>query len=193
MEKLEEMVTELFGSVEFSEEFKEYVVQTAKEIISEVRQTESKEEKHLKQMISKTKQRMKNAEDDRLDRLINRDEFADIYNRLKDDLEQAHTGLAEIQKDHTKTISILNDVLALSEDIHQTYIDATPEQKRKYLQLFFEKIEVDDGKIVGTTFTPVISQLIEIDRVRIRKQWRRAWDSNPRAPKGPTDFESVPL
>ncbi len=147
-------------------------MQTAKEIISEVRQTESKEEKHLKQIISKTKQRMKNAEDDRLDRLINRDEFADIHNRLKDDLEQAHSGLLDIQKDHTKTISILNDVLALSEDIQQTYKDATPELKRKYLQLFFEKIEVDDGKIVGTTFTPVISQLIEIDRVRIRKQWR---------------------
>jgi len=89
MSLLEEKVADIFKNIEFTEEFKKEVLETAKEIVEEVRSTETKEEKLIKQRITKTKSRMENAENDRFDRLISRDEFADVYNRLKEDLAEA--------------------------------------------------------------------------------------------------------
>ena len=63
MEALEQMVTEEFKKIEFTEDFKKDVIKTAKSILAEVRETESEEEKIIKNRIAKIKTRMKNAED----------------------------------------------------------------------------------------------------------------------------------
>ncbi|MCB9791023.1 hypothetical protein H6764_03305, partial [Candidatus Nomurabacteria bacterium] len=62
---------------------------SAKSILSEIRETETDEEKVIKTRIAKIKTRMKNAEDDRIDRIISSDDFTDIYGRMKEELAMA--------------------------------------------------------------------------------------------------------
>lgn len=120
MENLEKMVAEEFKKFEFTEEFKKDVIKTAKYVLSEVRETESNQEKIVKNRIAKIKTRMKNAEDDRMDRVITSDDFMDIYKCMKEELAVAIADLSNIQSDHTDKIKILNEILTLSENIYDS-------------------------------------------------------------------------
>jgi hypothetical protein len=115
---------------------------------------------------------MKNAEDDRFDRVITREHFTQVYERIKTELEVANIEMSKLSKDHTKTIKVLDELLAFTDDIYKSYNQADNELKRRYLQIFFEKVIVNDGRIVEVIYTPAISQLLEIDRVRITNNWR---------------------
>ncbi|GAB4284955.1 MAG: hypothetical protein Kow0081_2490 [Candidatus Dojkabacteria bacterium] len=82
------MVADILKEVEFEDIFKDEIMKEAKNIIQEVRETEAEEKTAIKQNIAKIKTRIVNAEDDRLDRVINREEFSRNYERLKVDLEK---------------------------------------------------------------------------------------------------------
>ncbi|GAB4157025.1 MAG: hypothetical protein Fur003_0600 [Candidatus Dojkabacteria bacterium] len=123
---------------------------------------------------------MKNAEDDRFDRVITREDFSRVYSRLKEKIETANIDLAKITKDHTQTIHTLDELLAFTDNIHKSYINAENDLKRRYLQIFFDRIVVNNGKVIEVKYTPAIEKLMEIDRVRITNNWRRGRDSNPR-------------
>ncbi|MCB9790916.1 hypothetical protein H6764_02740, partial [Candidatus Nomurabacteria bacterium] len=81
---------------------------------------------------------------------------------------------------HTNKVKILNEILTLSENIYESYLKASPTQKKKYLRMFFEGIYVDDRKIVQVEYNPVIADLTRIREVRLSDNWRRGRDSNPR-------------
>lgn len=176
MEELETMVADIFKEVEFGDIFKDEIMKEAKNIIQEVRETETEEETTIKQNVAKIKTRMANAEDDRLDRVINREEFSRIYQRLKVDLEKEQVKLAQLESGHDKVVNILNELLGLTENIYETYTSAPDEIKRQYLNLFIDKVEVDNKEIISVKFTPIVEQLVEIDRVRISDNWRGAWN-----------------
>jgi len=174
MNKIEDTVSDLFKNVQFSDEFKKIVLSEAKKIISEIRDTESDEEKIIRQRIARLNLRMKNAEDDRFDRVITREHFTQVYERIKEELDEANIELSKLSKDHTKTVKVLDELLAFTDDIQKSYLEADNELKRRYLQIFFEKVIVNDGEIIEVIYTPAISQLLEIDRVRITNNWREA-------------------
>ena len=115
---------------------------------------------------------MKNAEDDRMDRIVSSDEFTDIYMRLKEELSIAMADLSNIQNDHTDKVKILDNILSLSENIYSSYIKADAILKRKYLRMFFEGIYVDNKEIVRVEYNPVVAQLTKIREVRITNNWR---------------------
>jgi hypothetical protein len=115
---------------------------------------------------------MKNAEDDRMDRIITSDDFTDIYNRMKEELSIAIEDLSKIQSNHTDKIKILNEILTLSENIYDSYIKASSIQKKKYIRMFFEGVYVDDRKIVRVEYNPVIADFTKIREVRLSDNWR---------------------
>ncbi len=181
MEDLETMVADIFKEVEFEEIFKDEIMKEAKTIIQEVRETETEEKTAIKQNIAKIETQMANAEDDRMDRIINHEEFARIYERFKVELAKEQKKLAQLESGHDKVVNILSELLRLTENIYETYTSASDEIKRQYLNLFIDKVEVDNKEIVNVKLTPIVEQLVEINRVRISDNWRRERDSNPRA------------
>ncbi len=177
MEELETMVADIFKVVEFEEIFKDEIMKEAKNIIQEVRETETEEKTAIKQNIAKIETRMANAEDDRMDRIINHEEFARIYERFKIDLAKEQKKLAQLESGHDKVVTILSELLRLTENIYATYTSAPDEIKRQYLNLFIDRVEVDNKEIISIKFTPIVEQLVEINRVRISDNWRRVRDS----------------
>lgn len=177
MSALEDSVAEIFKEIEFSEEFRKTVIRIAREIIKEVRSHESKEEKIINQRITRTKQRMKNLEDDRLDRIISSNDFAAMHARLKDELEEALESYNKLSQNHSKSVKILDQLIKLSENIYDMYVNAPSNAlRREYLHIFLDKVYVDNRKVIKVAFTPVIEKLVEIEQVRIRNEWRGVWD-----------------
>ena len=178
MEELEELVANLFKDFEFSKEIREEIIDAAKEVIEELRSDDSEQRKLINQVISKNESRMKNLEDDRLDRVITPEDFLPIYNRLKEENAKAHQKLLDLNENHFDTVKNLDQILRMSENIHQTYLEASPELKRKYIMLFIKKLVVEDKQIKQVVYTPAMESLIRIREVRIREDWWARLDSN---------------
>lgn len=123
---------------------------------------------------------MRVAEDERLEQTITREDFSRIYIRLKEDLAVAQQDLFKLSDNHHKTIKVLDEVLALVENLYETYKTAPNDIKRTYLRMFIDKVLIDDKKIVEVKLTPIAQKLLEIEQVRISGEIRRGRDSNPR-------------
>lgn len=179
MEDVEKSMAEIFNNLEFTHEFRSYIVNEAKDIIEEIRGTETEEEKLINQRISKIKLRMENIENERLDHVITREDFARVYERLKQDIEDAYTQLGNLTKDHSETVKILDDVLAFTEDIYQAYTNANPDNKRQILQMFISKVTINHSGIKQIQFSEITNRLIDINQVRLRSDNRDGRGSNP--------------
>lgn len=188
MEDVEKMVEAVFSTFNFKPFYREYVIEKSKDIIADIREYKGDIKKTINQKISSIELKMERAEDERFEGTITREDFVRIYERLKNDLFNAQSELAKLSDNHTKTVKMLDEVLAMVENLYKAYCDAAPDVRRQYLQMFIEKIIIDDGKIVEAVFTPIAQKFIDIERVRINNEIRRRQDSNLRS-----GFPETPL
>ena len=79
----------------------------------------------------------------------------------------------EIETKHEFDIGLIDEVLALTRNIHQTYAEAPDYLKRHYLRFFFEGFEIKDKKIVKVIETPILSTLRKEHQLLIRQTWLR--------------------
>ena len=94
-----------------------------------------------------------------LDGTIARDRFVVQNAKIDSDMLDVQKELANIAKIRTIDIKIIDEVLALTQDIANTYKEAGTNAQRAYLNFFFDKILVEDKKIVGVEYQPVIDAL----------------------------------
>jgi len=94
-----------------------------------------------------------------LDGTITRDRFTVLNAKIEADMVDVHKELADIAKIRTIDIKIVDEVLALTQDIAKTYKEADTNAKRAYLSFFFNKILVEDKKIANVQYQPVIDVL----------------------------------
>src|SRR3989344_4211558 len=73
---------------------------------------------------------------------------------------------------------LIDEVLSLTTNIYQTYMEAPDFLKRHYLRLFLERIYVKDKKVWKITENPVFSVLRKQQEVIIRGKWLRGLDSD---------------
>ena len=85
-----------------------------------------------------------------------------------------------VEQDKTNTIdtSIINEVLKLTRNIVQTYEDSDIDHKRAYLHFFFQKIWVQDKKIMEVEYTPALQVLNEAKLGILSANWLPRVDSN---------------
>ena len=86
---------------------------------------------------------------------------------------EIETKLAQTSKNYSKGVKRVERLVDMAENIQQTYHDAEPEMKREYLDLFFSKFMVKDGKIVAALPSEYIKPLIAEGKltVRIKNGW----------------------
>lgn len=101
-------ISDSISIFKFKDDYREYVIKTAKEIVGEVRESENDLKKQINQRISKIESKMRVAEDERLEQTITREDFSRIYIRLKEDLSVAQQDLFKLSDNHHKTIKVLD-------------------------------------------------------------------------------------
>ena len=158
---LEDQVQREVAKLEFKPEFvkavKVNIRKVYKDSVGRVKATK----KAIRNRQDAIEMKRDNLEDDRLKRNIS----VETYNRLNDKLEAelltVQKELAEQNKLRTIDISIIDEVLSLTQNIVETYDNADTDHKRAYLHFFFEKMWVKDKKIVEVEYTPAIKVLNE--------------------------------
>ena len=104
--------------------------------------------------------------------------FKRLNAKLDAELLNIQKELAEQDKIRTLDISVIDEVLSLTQNIVKTYDKAEIDHKRAYLHFFFEKIWVKDKKIVQVDYTPAIKVLNEAKLGILSAIWLPGLDSN---------------
>lgn len=168
---MEKKVANLFKRYQFSEDFIQLVKDEAKKYLSESDVRSNAERQALVNKRKGIKLKRANLESLIVEGTIDREVFKRQHAQLETEIIQIQTKLRELDDKHTFDFSIIEEVLSLSRNIYQTYLDAPDVLKRHYLRLFFERIYIRDQKIVKLIESPIFKTLREEQKLLIRSQW----------------------
>jgi site-specific DNA recombinase len=165
---LEKKVAQLFKKYEFSEEFVEMVKTYAKQHLKDSRKHISAKKTALQNQKQGLEQKRNKLEDLLVEGSVDRN----VYKRQHDQLEEQLTGVERqlhvLNNKHTIDFSVIDEVLAMTRNLSQSYLEAPDFLKRHYLRLFFERIYIKDKKIVKVVETPIFKVLRQENQLRSR-------------------------
>ncbi len=169
MEQMESLVEQEFKKMEFSQDFIDAVVQKTRSVLEETRKTASSTQRG----ILNQKTALESKRDKLEDALLNGDIDRDVYKRHHDKLYQQilnlDTQIIELDNKGKMDVDLIEEVLAFSRNIHQTYVDAPTFLKRHYMRFFFERFEVKNRKIYKVVPTPIFKVLENTHKIILRQ------------------------
>jgi site-specific DNA recombinase len=173
IDKLEKQVKKWFAKVKMTEEYANDLRSKAKEIVESLRGTTNEERQSLVNQKTAVEAKIQSAEDALLEGTFTKEKYHSVSARLEAELKTIDTKLSQTNMNYSKGIKRVERLVDLAENIQQTYHDAEPEMKREYLDLFFSKFMIQDGKIVSALPSEYIKPLIAEGKltVRIKNGW----------------------
>lgn len=174
---LETQIEKQFDRLEVTPEYAQEVVDTAKDIVAECRKLTESDRIALQNRRTKIELKMREAEDNLLDKTLSKDSFKRIYSRLENELVEINNQLISLDTDYGQSIHSIERLMGLAENIGEAYKEADMELKRCYLGLFFQKFLVENGEIVESTPSDALKPLLG-SKVRVRSTWLPGEDLN---------------
>lgn len=170
-QKLERKVANLFKQYEFSSEFIDLVQSHAKEYLQGLRKDKQARKQALLNQKHGIEQKRNNIEDLVVAGTIDREVYKRQHQQLKEDLLKIEKDLHTIANQQDIDFEVIEEVLAMTRNLHQSYLDAPDFLKRHYLRLFFDRIYIQDKKIVKICDTPIFRVLKEEQKILLRESW----------------------
>lgn len=91
---------------------------------------------------------------------------AAIKNRLREQIENIEEEIYTLDRSKNLKMDVIQEVLALIRNIGATYKKASPELKKLYLGLFWDKFMVAEKKVQEARKSPIVSSLEAIGALR---------------------------
>lgn len=160
-EDLERKVMDLFKKIQFTDEFIELVKTKAKEAIS-TRSLDVTSERRLllNQLIGLEKRRdviEKKYADDKIDHEV----YLRLHASVQAEIDGINQRIADIQSNRVLDLNLIEEVLNMTRNIHQTYQNAPDFMKQLYPRFFFERIEIKNKKVSKYIATPTFQTILE--------------------------------
>lgn len=180
---IEKQVEDAFKLLKISDGLRAKLVTKAREKANSVTENDN-EKKTFQARILKLEFKRKSIEDNLLDGTIDKETYKRQHFDVEGEIVQVNQQIAKLTKDRSANIKIFEQLLFMSKDIYQTYREATPELKRRYLAIFWKRFEVRDGVIEKAVPTKVYQTLLSRvslntnSKVRKSKLWLPELDSN---------------
>lgn len=168
-DKLEKRVANIIKQYEFSDDFIELVRTQAKEHIRNSRKHQSEYRRALQDQKRGLIQKRRNLEDLLVDKTLDRDIFKRQYKQIQTDLTTLDRKIHELDHQEQLDFGVIEEILALTRNLHQTYLDAPDFLKRHYLRLFFDRIYIKDRKIAKICDTPIFRVLKQEQSILLRE------------------------
>ncbi|MEK7610526.1 MAG: recombinase family protein [Patescibacteria group bacterium] len=152
--KLEDMVSEKFKQIEFSQEFIDLVITKARAIFHDRRQDYDRKKRECINQRTAFEAKRKTAEDKLFAGVITDDDFTRVRQEITKEIESVDFRLAELEKGRNVNVDIAQEVLSLTRNIYDAYQKASTNLKRHYLGFFWDRFEVTDGLIIKSVLAP---------------------------------------
>ncbi len=171
--ELEKRVANLFKNYQFGQEFIDLVREKVREHLNEGRKNLESKRQGIVNKRKAIESKRDNLEDLLVDGTIGRDAYQRQHFKLQEEIGVLDNELAELEDQRNIDTSLIDEVLALTRNIYQTYLDAPDYLKRHYLRFFFEAIYIDGKKISKVVETPIFAALRRQHHLIIRTNWLR--------------------
>ena len=175
---MDDLVADLFKKIEFTEEIKAQILAKAKEFLQKDNYSTETQRVGIQNKIQAERQKLNNLLEDRLSRVITGELFyqkqQEIETRIKDLEEQ----LVKINDNRQFNIRFIMLIADFCENIYQAYCQAPQEMQKRYIKFFFNKIYLEDRKIVNVEYTQNLLTLIKNKQVLLSSFWLPGLDSN---------------
>ncbi len=102
---------------------------------------------------------------------LSRETFKESQDEVEARVNEVDAQIVELENKAKLDYRLIDEILSLTTNIYQTYMEAPDFLKRHYLRLFIEKIYVKDKKIWKITENPIFSVLRKQQQVLIRGDW----------------------
>ncbi len=106
------------------------------------------ERRHLREKIRQLEEKQQKLLDDRLEGLIDKELCYEKMSEIKRDIDLANVRLNEIEQEDDASFIALNKTIVVLGDIYELYRTSDPPRRTLYNQSFFEKIVVDEKRII---------------------------------------------
>jgi hypothetical protein len=175
---MEQLVESEFKKFEFSQDFIDAIVNKARSILKETRKSASSVQKGILNQKTALETKRDRLEDALLDATIDRETFKRRHDKLQQQILNLDTQIVEFDNKGKMDVDLIEEVLAFSRNIYQTYVNAPTFLKRHYLRFFFERFEVRNKKIYKAVPTPVFKILKNTHKIILRRSKLLREDSN---------------
>lgn len=167
-DRLEQMAAVQLKKVQFSDEFIEIVTRKTKEKLDGYRSISSQQRQAITNQKAALELKRNRLEDELLENTIDRETFKRKHGEIQDKILNLNSHMLEIDSQVSVDVSLIEEVLSFTRDVHRTYTEAPDFLKKHYLRFFFEKLMVKDKKVQNIVPTPIFATLLENKQVILR-------------------------
>ena len=170
MNKMEEMVAEKFRALEFTSEFITAVTTEVKKILYERRSTHNTKRQGFVNERSAWESKKKVAEDKLLEGLLSDDDFEQKKKEIQQEIDIIDEKLIGLEKQQDLNIDVIQEILSFTRNVYDAYQKASPQLRRKFLSLFWERFEIEDGVIIKSVSSPLFEHLLKLEYVFLKSE-----------------------
>lgn len=173
VDTLEKQVIEWIASLEVTDDYAKKLIEKAKTVISEARDSRQSDFQTLTNQKTTLQEKLTKAEDNLLDNTFTKDQYRRVADRIEKEITSIDEQLYKIQRDYSRKFESVKNLVNMARDLKQSYIDADPDLKRHYLNLFFKKLIIKDKEIIEAVPSDDLKPLLKNGqiRVRVKKNW----------------------
>jgi len=170
VEKLEKQTESLFKRIQFSDDFINLIMEKVKIGYQEMQQSNKQQKQNLINQKTAIEHQRDKAEEKLLEGIINNKDFSRLRNKIQDQLDGIETLLSELHYQRELDVDQIQEILNFTKNIYSAYQKASPELKRQYLGLFFDKIFISNKKIKSVAYNSLFDTLIKAEKAFYKAQ-----------------------
>ncbi len=199
---LEDQVQQHFNQIQFSEAFVSKAEQKLKFVYEAKRSSVSGTRKRLEKARAALVHKLETAEEKLIARVLDDAQFSRLKSKCREEIDGVDNQLFQLERGKNIKVDVIQQVLALIRNIGASYEKASPELKRLYLGLFWERFEAQSKEITLSVKSPIVQAIEAVgaitqqelstasdtaetaadNAVILRTVLGDRWDSNPQQP-----------
>jgi site-specific DNA recombinase len=168
--ELEKKVENLFKRLSFSDDFIQMIIDEAKIEYKERMSKITSQKDLLQGQKSSLEAKRTIAENKLLNGTLDDNTFTRIKNEINKDIDGLDLGIYDVEQQRELDIDFIQEVLRFSKNIYEAYIKAEKPFKRRYINFFWDKIEVFGKDIKKANASPLFEELIKLNKLYVRAQ-----------------------
>ena len=143
-----EQILEIFKHVKLPEDIVTLAKMQVKKLEEQRVGGVTNERRNLREKLSKLEEKQQKLLDDRLEGLIDKELCYEKMSEIKRNIDLANVRLNEIEQEDDASFIALNKTIDVLDDIYELYRTSDPPKRTLYNQSFFEKVIVDEKRII---------------------------------------------
>ncbi|MEW6616851.1 MAG: recombinase family protein [Patescibacteria group bacterium] len=168
--KMEEMVSDKFNDIQFTDEFIEIVTEKTKRIFYRSKKEYERQRQGFINRKTALEAKRTSAENKLFENIISDEDFSRIRKEINKEIDIIEGSLSELAERYEIQVDICQEIMQFMRDIRSAYESASPTLKRHYLAFFWERFEVLDGVIIKSVPSLLVRELLKEKQIYLKKE-----------------------